>query len=74
MNCTSVYTTHINGTHTRTLYFIYINSCTDILYFCKQLAHMDTTYTHMWHRHYDWINCTDALAFSMAMTEECDTH
>ena len=35
MNCTSVYTTHINRmhTHTRTLHFIYyIDSCTDILY------------------------------------------
>ena len=33
MKCTSVYTTHINGTHTqtRTLPFIFIDSCTDIL-------------------------------------------
>ena len=41
MNCTSVYKTHINGTHTRTLYFIYINSCRDILYYCTQLVHLD---------------------------------
>ena len=35
-NCTSVYITHINGTHpqTRTLYFIYVDSCTEILYYC----------------------------------------
>ena len=39
MQCTSVYTTHINGTHkhTRTLHFIFIDSCTDMLYHCTQL-------------------------------------
>ena len=48
MNCTSVYTTHINGihTHTRTLHFIYIDSCTDILYYCTHLVQMDSTFVY----------------------------
>ena len=44
-NDISVYTTHINGTHThtRTLHFLYIDSCIDILYYCTQLVQMDST-------------------------------
>jgi hypothetical protein len=47
MNCTSVYTTYINGTHTlshtRTFHFIYIDSSTDIVYYCTHLVQMDCT-------------------------------
>ena len=41
MNCTYVYTTHINGTHTRTLHSIYIDSCTNMLNNCTHLLQMD---------------------------------
>jgi hypothetical protein len=73
--CTSVYTTHINGTHTHTsiLHFIYKDSSTDILYTVHNLYRwtvllcihlytaepLDTTYTHLWCTHYAWISCTD---------------
>ena len=73
MNCTSVYTTHINGIHTRTLHFIYIyvyrflyryiillyRSCTDGLYFC---VHWCTTWHNInikfWCTHYAQISYT----------------
>ena len=49
----------------RTLHFIHIDSCTDILYYCTQLVQMDglsvqldTTYSHLRCTHYAWISCT----------------
>ena len=30
-------------THRRTLHFIYIDSCTEILYYCTQLVQIDCT-------------------------------
>ena len=32
--------THINWTHTQTYHTIYVDSCTDILYYCTQLVNM----------------------------------
>ena len=58
-NCTSPYTTHINGTHTQTLHFIYIDSCTVILHnLYRWTALLYITYTHLWWTHFAWISCT----------------
>jgi hypothetical protein len=65
--CTSVYTPHMNGTHTWTLHKIYIDSCKDILYYCTQLdctsvyttsVQVDNTFTHLRCTHFAWISCT----------------
>ena len=57
-------------THTKTLHCMYIDSCTDIIYYCTQLVQMDCTYVytnkhyfttvHYIHPHYAWISCTAA--------------
>jgi hypothetical protein len=47
MNCTSVCTSIRDiHTHTRTLHFIYIDSCTDILYYCTHLLQMNSTFVY----------------------------
>ena len=41
---------HMNGKHTQTWHIMYVDSCTDILYFCTQLVQMDCTsvYTQLY--------------------------
>ena len=69
MQCTSVYTTHINGTHTD---IAHIDLCTDILYtICTQLytaVQLDATYTHLWCTHYAWISCTAVRLYCSPVT------
>ena len=73
MNCTSVYTTHINGKHTnaKTLHFMYIDSCTNTLYYCTQLVQMDCTYVYKnLCTHYASISCTAVRLYCSPFTEE----
>ena len=54
MNCTSENTTHLKRTHTHMeiALYIYLNSFTDLLYYCTQLVQMDWTSNFCEH------NCT----------------
>ena len=67
-NTTSMYeksTTHVNRTYSRTYWFIYIDSCTDILYYYTQLVLMNCTSVYTTHilTHLLHPYCVQQLSF-----------